>query len=351
MRAALYGTDEQRWKAVVARDQGADGRFYYSVKTTWIYCRPSCPARLPRRENVVFHLSTEAAENAGFRPCKRCQPAGAALSEEYALVVARACRMIQTAEEEPDLASLAKRVGMSPFHFHRVFKKVTGLTPKKYAEGHRAERMRKQLKSRGTVTEAIYEAGYGSNSRFYEKSSRMLGMRPGDFRKGGPGVTIRFAVGECSLGSILVAASERGVCAILLGDDPNALTRDLEDRFPEANLIGGDEEFELMVARMVGLVEQPRTSLNLPLDIRGTAFQQKVWQALQKIPPGRTATYSEIAAQMGMPKAVRAVAGACAANALAIAIPCHRVVRTDGGLAGYRWGVERKRALLAREGE
>jgi AraC family transcriptional regulator of adaptative response/methylated-DNA-[protein]-cysteine methyltransferase len=240
---------------------------------------------------------------------------------------------------------------MSRFHFHRVFKKLMGVTPKAYASAHRAERLRTALRRRSTVTTAIYEAGYNSSSRFYEKSLAMLGMRPATFRNGGSGTTIRFAVGECTLGSILVASSPKGVCAILLGDDPAQLTRDLQKSFPRANLVGGDRTFERFVSRVVGFVEQPRAGLNLPLDLQGTAFQLKVWQALRKIPAGKTATYSEIAERLGMPKAVRAVAGACAANPIAVAIPCHRVLRTDGNLSGYRWGVERKRALLKKEAQ
>ena len=239
--------------------------------------------------------------------------------------------------------------GLSRFHFHRVFAKLTGQTPKAYALAHRAERMRRALPKRGTVTEAIYEAGFNSNGRFYAESSQMLGMAPKTFRAGGKGVAIRFAVGECSLGSILVASSEKGVCAILLGDDPNQLAQDLQDRFPKAELIGGDRSFERVVATEVGFVEAPERGLNLPLDVRGTAFQRRVWQALREIPAGSTASYTEIAKRIGSPKAVRAVAGACAANALAVAIPCHRVLRTDGHLSGYRWGVKRKRALLQME--
>jgi AraC family transcriptional regulator of adaptative response/methylated-DNA-[protein]-cysteine methyltransferase len=263
--------------------------------------------------------------------------------------MARACRLIEAADETPSLAALSKSVGMSAFHFHRLFKKIVGLTPKAYADAHRAERMRSTLATRGSVTEAIYNAGYKSNSRFYAKSSEVLGMRPGRFRDGGKDATIRFAVGECSLGSVLVASSERGVCAILLGDDPDALVRNLQDRFPKAKLIGGDPHFERVVSEVIGCVENPQAGWNLPLDIRGTAFQQRVWQALRKIPAGRTASYTEIAARIGLPKAVRAVAQACGANALAVAIPCHRVLRRDGNLSGYRWGVERKQALLRRE--
>ncbi len=250
----------------------------------------------------------------------------------------------------PSLASLASRAGLSPHHFHRIFKAVTGLTPREYAAAHRARRVRAGLRRRSTVTEAIYDAGFNSGGRFYATSDEMLGMTPSDYRAGGSHTDIRFAVGECSLGSILVAQSEKGVCAILLGDDPDALVRDLQDRFPRATLIGGDSRFENVVARVVGLVETPAIGLDLPLDVRGTAFQQRVWRALRAIPAGATVSYADLAAKIGSPKAVRAVAQACAANPLAVAIPCHRVVKHDGSLSGYRWGVERKRALLEREG-
>ncbi len=345
----FYRSDDQRWAAVVGRDANADGHFFYSVKTTGVYCRPSCAARRAHRENVRFHPSCEAAEKAGFRPCKRCQPSSAARSQQYAATIATACRTIKAADEMPGLDALARSAGMSRFHFHRVFTKLMGVTPKAYASAHRAERLRTALGGRSSVTRAIYEAGYNSNSRFYEKSSALLGMRPAIFRDGGSGATIRFAVGESSLGSILVASSDQGVCAILLGNDPAQLTRDVQDRFPRATLIGGDPDYESLVSRVIGFVEQPGASLNLPLDVQGTAFQQKVWQALQKIPAGQTVTYTEIARRIGRPKAVRAVAGACAANPIAIAIPCHRVLRNDGTLSGYRWGLERKRALLKRE--
>jgi AraC family transcriptional regulator of adaptative response/methylated-DNA-[protein]-cysteine methyltransferase len=272
------------------------------------------------------------------------------VAAHHAALVAAACRRIEAAEEPPSLAALADDAGMSPFHFHRVFKSLTGLTPKAYAAGHRARRMRERLPQSRSITEAIYDVGFGSNSRFYEASDRLLGMTPASYRDGGANATVRFAVGECSLGSILIAQSERGVCAIFIGDDPDGLVRELQDKFPRAELLGGDADFERLVAKVVGLVESPGLGLDLPLDVRGTAFQQRVWQALREIPPGRTATYGEIAARIGAPGAVRAVAQACGANSLAVAIPCHRVVRRDGGLSGYRWGAERKRALLEREG-
>jgi AraC family transcriptional regulator of adaptative response/methylated-DNA-[protein]-cysteine methyltransferase len=342
---------DPRWTAVRTRDARADGTFFYSVKTTGVYCRPSCAARRARPENVAFHDTAAAAERAGFRPCKRCKPDQPSLQEQHVAMVTASCRLIENAETAPTLEQLAKPTGLSPFHFHRVFKAVTGLTPKQYAAAHRASRVRRALDRGGTVTAAIFDAGYNASSRFYETANRMLGMTPSSYRAGGIDHDIRFAIGQCSLGAILVAQSGRGVCAILLGDDPDALARDLQDRFPKANLLGGDDAFEQLVATVVGFIEAPALGLDLPLDVRGTAFQQRVWQALREIPAGVTASYSEIAQRIGSPKAVRAVAGACAANMLAVAIPCHRVVRNDGGLSGYRWGVERKRALLEREAQ
>jgi AraC family transcriptional regulator of adaptative response/methylated-DNA-[protein]-cysteine methyltransferase len=341
--------DDQRWEAVQHRDRSADGKFFYAVVTTGVYCRPSCAARLPRRENVRFHATRAAAERAGFRPCKRCRPDAEGLAEQHAAAVAKACRLIETAETLPNLDELAAAAGMSRFHFHRVFKSITGVTPKAYAAAHRAQRMRDELPGSRSVTAAIYGAGYNSSGRFYAASVDVLGMKPTNFRAGGKDAAIRFAVGECSLGAILVAATEKGVCAISLGDDPGILLRDLQDRFPKAQLIGGDKNFEQLVAKVVGFVETPALGLDLPLDVRGTAFQQRVWQKLREIPAGSTASYTEIARRIKQPKAVRAVGAACAANAIAVAIPCHRVVRNDGALAGYRWGVERKRSLLARE--
>jgi AraC family transcriptional regulator, regulatory protein of adaptative response / methylated-DNA-[protein]-cysteine methyltransferase len=341
---------DPRWAAVVARDRRADGSFYYSVATTGVYCRPSCGSRRANPKNVRFHRTTADAERAGFRPCRRCRPNRPSLAERQGATIAGICRIIETAPETPSLASLAKQAGLSPYHFHRVFKAVTGVTPKAYAAAHRTRRVRRELENpRKSVTEAIYDAGFNSGGRFYETSTDVLGMTPTDYRSGGPATEIRFAVGECSLGSVLVARSAKGVCAILLGDDPNALVRELQDRFPRATLLGGDAAFEQTVARVIGLVEAPAIGLDLPLDVRGTAFQHRVWQVLREIPPGTTASYTEIAARVGAPNGARAVAQACAANPLAIAIPCHRVVRTDGSLSGYRWGVDRKRSLLERE--
>ena len=344
------GLEAERWAAVLRRDRDADGRFFYSVSSTGVYCRPSCPSRRPLRGHVRFHATPEDAERAGFRPCRRCVPNAPALADRHAAAVARACRTIETAEEMPALDALAAAAGMSRFHFHRVFKATTGVTPRAYAAAHRSDRVRRALSKGQTVTRAIYDAGFNSSGRFYASSTAVLGMPPKTFQAGGRGETIRFAVGECSLGAVLVAATDKGVCAILLGDDPDALVREVQDRFPHAELTGGEEAFDQLVATVVGIVEAPPLGASLPLDVRGTAFQQRVWQALRAIPAGSTVSYGEIARRIGAPRAVRAVAGACASNPIAVAIPCHRVVRGDGALSGYRWGIDRKRVLLDREG-
>jgi AraC family transcriptional regulator, regulatory protein of adaptative response / methylated-DNA-[protein]-cysteine methyltransferase len=347
---APYASDAARWDAISRREAAADGQFVYSVRSTGVYCRPSCPSRPAKRENVAFHADCAAAEAAGFRACMRCKPEQPPLAQRQAQAVARACRLIEQSETEPDLDSLAQEAGMSRFHFHRVFKANTGLTPKGYATAHRAERVKQGLAQAGSVTDAAYDAGFNSSGRFYAATPGMLGMTPTRFRAGGSGETIHFAVGACSLGAILVAATAKGICAILIGDEPDALVRDLQDRFPRADLRGGDDGFERTVALVVGFVEAPQLGLDLPLDVRGTAFQQRVWQALREIPAGQTVSYAALAERLGMPAGARAVAGACAANAIAVAIPCHRVVRNDGALSGYRWGVERKQVLLEREG-
>jgi AraC family transcriptional regulator of adaptative response/methylated-DNA-[protein]-cysteine methyltransferase len=353
--AKLAHTDtaehDPRWARVLARDPAADGQFVYAVRTTGVYCQPSSASRLPRPENVEFFNTAAEAEAAGYRPSRRASPDQSAVRAQQAALVAAACRRIEAADAQPTLDALAQDAGLSAYHFHRLFKRVTGLTPKAYAAAHRARRLRARLERGSSVTEAIYDAGFNASSRFYEASDSVLGMTASRYRAGGAHSTIRFAVGECSLGSILVAQSDRGICAILMGDDPDALVRDLQDTFPKADLIGGDAGFEQLVARVVGLIEAPSLGLDLPLDVRGTAFQERVWQALREVPPGSTTSYAEIAARIGAPKAIRAVAQACAANHIAVAIPCHRVIRRDGSTSGYRWGVERKRALLEREAQ
>lgn len=352
MTTTAYATEAARWAAVQARDAAADGHFVYAVRTTGVYCQPSSTARLPRRENVEFFATAAAAEAAGYRASRRARGDQSSAAAERAALVARACRLIEAAETPPALDELAAEVGMSPFHFHRLFKAETGLTPKAYASAYRARKLREELSTAtASITDAIYGAGFNSNSRFYEASGQLLGMRARDYRAGGAGAVIRFAIGQCSLGAILVAQSQRGICAILLGDDPDALAQELQDQFPKAQFIGGDSGFEQLVAQVVGFVEAPALGLQLPLDVQGTAFQERVWRALREIPPGATVSYTDIAARIGSPSAVRAVAQACGANHLAVAIPCHRVVRRNGDLAGYRWGVDRKRELLRREAQ
>ncbi len=340
---------DPRWEAFASRDKSADGQFVAAVLTTGVYCRPGCPSRLPRRENVRFFATKEEAERAGFRPCKRCRPNADSIEERLSAAVTKASALIEAAEGAPDFDAIAITVGLSRSHFHRAFKQIAGVTPGAYSNSLRERRAVAALNTGASVTEAIYGAGYSSSSRFYETLAPKLGLKPAGFAKGGAGEIIRFAVGECSLGSILVAATGKGICAIELGDDPQALAEGLQDRFPNAQLAGGDAGFEEIVARAVGLVEEPARGLGLPLHVRGTAFQLRVWEVLLDIKPGQTASYKEVAASAGVPDAVRAVAGAIASNKIAVAIPCHRVIRTGGALSGYRWGVERKAALLARE--
>ncbi len=346
--AAVMETDP-RWQSFLKRDAVADDTFVVAVLSTGIYCRSSCPARRPKPENARFYATGPEAERNGFRPCKRCHPDQPARTAANRDLVAQACRTIATAEESPSLAALARAAGLSPFHFHRIFKATTGVTPKAYADAERIRRMQGALAGDASVTEAIYQAGYGSNGRFYAASADALGMTPTAYRRGGVDTTIRFAVGACSLGQVLVAASPKGVCAILLGDDASSLSGQIRDRFPKATLVGDDPDFQAMVDQVIALVEAPGTRPVLPLDVAGTTFQRRVWEALRAIPVGTVATYKEIAERIGQPKAVRAVAGACAANTLAVAIPCHRVIHSGGSASGYRWGVERKRELLARE--
>jgi AraC family transcriptional regulator of adaptative response/methylated-DNA-[protein]-cysteine methyltransferase len=343
-----FGADDPRWAVVSAGLVQAGDSFVYAVRTTGIYCRPGCASRRPRRENVRFFDEPALARMAGYRPCLRCRP-DQDRPDPDADSVALACRLIEAAETPPSLTVLAAAVGLSPFHFQRRFKAAVGLTPAAYARARRSQRIREALAGDGPVTEAIYAAGFNSSGRFYEAAADSLGMTPTAFKKGGHGEVIRFAVRPCWLGQVMVAATERGVCAITLGDDPQALLADLRARFAQAQLVAADADFEHLVAQALAVVEHPARGHALPLDIRGAAFQQRVWDALRRIPAGATASYGQIAAAIGAPGSARAVARACASNALAVAIPCHRVVRADGALAGYRWGVERKQAILTRE--
>lgn len=340
--------DERLWRALTKRNAAADGTFVYAVSSTGIYCRPSCPSKRPHRANVVFFAGPRAAEAAGFRACKRCRPDAPEQASIWRNRIEAACRAIEGADTTLSLAELARSAGMSPHHFHRRFKEMTGLTPKAYADAVRAARMRRDLPSARSVTQAAFDAGFNSSSRFYASARETLGMAPRKYRSGGAGLRLRVATSPCPLGIVLVAASETGIVAIFLGDDARALQHDLEARFPHAELISADKPFARLLADVVRLIERPAVA-NLPLDIQGTAFEHKVWNALREIPLGTTASYAEVAARIGAPKAARAVARACAANKIAVAIPCHRVVGSDGNLAGYRWGIDRKRQLLEQE--
>ena len=342
--------DDPRWARTLARDASADGLFWYSVATTGVYCRPSCPSRAARPGNVAIHDTLAAARACGARPCKRCSPDGSSRAAQDAALVEQVCRLIEASDAPPRLQALADAVELSPGHLHRLFKAATGITPRAYGAAHRARRVRAALAGPGRVTDAILDAGFGSSGRFYEAAGGMLGMTPERFRNGGAGEVLRVAVASSTLGAVLVALSDRGVAAIMLGADADALMADLAAQFPAATLVEAEADAADAVARVVAHVEAPGASLDLPLDLRGTAFQTRVWDALRRIPPGETATYAGVAAAIGAPGAVRAVARACATNRVALAVPCHRVVRADGTPSGYRWGLERKAALLAREG-
>lgn len=343
-------TDIQRWEALVQRDPQANDTFLYAVKTTGVYCRPGCSSRLPNQKNVAFFETCVDAEQAGFRPCKRCQPNAISPRHQQVEAIAQICKLIETSAESLSLKELALAAGFSQYHFQRLFKEVVGVTPKQYAVAQRAKRLRNELNQETSITQAIYDSGFGASSSFYEGATHMLGMTPTEYKRGAAGIAIRFALRESFLGWVLVAATERGICAIKFGDAPDSLINQLQSRFPNAQFCETDT-FASWVEQVVAFVETPPRGLNLPLDIQGTAFQQRVWQMLQTIPSGSTTSYATIAQRIGNSKAVRAVARACAANQLAVAIPCHRVVGSDGALTGYRWGVDRKRALLAREAE
>jgi len=340
-------TNDERWQAIERRDR--DAEFRYGVRTTGVYCRPGCSSRRPRRENVEFFASWSEAELRGYRACKKCRPKDPGVAPAVPTPVERAYKILAHSETPPKLSDLARVVGLSPFHFQRLFKRSLGITPKAFAQVQRAKRFRQSLESSPTVTQALFRAGYGSSSRGYATAKSELGMTPAQYRQGGAGQVIRFAVADCFLGWVLVAATVRGVCLIELGDSPRELKRTIENRFPQAKRREDGGEFHQWVAKVVALVDGTSSNADLPLDIQGTAFQRKVWEALRKVPTGETATYAQLARQIGRPRAVRAVASACAANKLAVAIPCHRVGRADGKPSGFRWGLARKQALRARE--
>ncbi|WP_375393252.1 bifunctional DNA-binding transcriptional regulator/O6-methylguanine-DNA methyltransferase Ada [uncultured Sphingomonas sp.] len=334
-------TQDQAWTAFAQRDRTADGRFVVAVRTTGIYCKPSCAARHPKRENVSFHATPEAARAAGYRACLRCRPDAVGRDR---VAVAEAVRLLDAGEASA-LDALAARVGYAPHHFHRLFKRATGLTPAAYARARRAARAGEALTEEGTVTEAIYAAGYAAPSRFYEGAGARLGMTPSAWARGGDGVTIRWTVAPTSLGPLLIAATDKGLCRIAFDEDADALAR----RFPRAAIAAGGAALTDLAAQVVAQVESPARDAELPADVRGTAFQEAVWQALRSIPPGATLSYAELAARAGRPGAVRAAGSACGANPLAVVTPCHRARRGDGSPGGYAWGLERKAALLARE--
>ncbi|HCR3981407.1 TPA: bifunctional DNA-binding transcriptional regulator/O6-methylguanine-DNA methyltransferase Ada [Kluyvera ascorbata] len=343
-------TDEARWQAVLDRDAKADGQFVFAVLTTGIFCRPSCRARHALRQNVRFFSDASAALAGGFRPCKRCQPDALSPEQQKIAKVAHACRLLE--QDSPvTLDALAQAVAVSPYHFHRMFKSITGVTPKAWQQAWRANRLRDALSEGEPVTQAVLAAGFPSSSSYYRHADALLGMTARTRRRGGEATEIHYTVGKCSLGRCLVALSERGVCAVLLGDDEASLLSELQQSFPAARLLVAGAEVRETTSAVMASLESRAAAMSLPLDIRGTAFQQQVWQALRAIPFGETRSYQQVAEAIGKPKAVRAVASACAANRLAILVPCHRVVRGDGSLSGYRWGVARKARLLAREKE
>ena len=339
-----------RWTAIINRDAHADGHFIYAVRTTGIYCRPSCPSRRPHRRNVVFFATPAAARAGGFRPCKRCRPDEHS-ADPWVRRIGRACDLLAHADHPRSLGELAARFDASPAHFQRTFTRIVGVSPRKYAEAHRARRVKADLKRAPTVTAALFDAGYQSSSRFYDGVVKRMGMPPAAYRRGGAGEVIRYTTVRCDLGWVLVAATARGLCSVSMGDSMDELKNAFEHEYPLASLEPSNDGLAGMAQTIVALVAGRQQSSELPFDVQATAFQWQVWSALAKIPAGETRTYAELAAAIGRPGAVRAVARACAANRLALAIPCHRAVPASGGPGGYRWGQARKQALLAREGK
>jgi AraC family transcriptional regulator of adaptative response/methylated-DNA-[protein]-cysteine methyltransferase len=337
------------WDAVNARDRAMDGVFFYAVMSTGIYCRPSCPSKRPRRENVVFFRAREAAERAGFRPCKRCKPDLSDQRNPNTQIVEKVCRYIDTHPDDPvTLEALGRVLGISPFYLQRTFKALTGITPRAYADSRRLNSLKTGLRDGHSVTRSLYDAGYGSSSRLYERASSQLGMTPSRYRKQGSGVAIQYTIATTRIGNMLLAATDRGICCIRFGDSTADLERELYTEYPKAEIARSDRKLGEHVKAIRAIIQGDSTE-SLPLDIQATAFQRRVWEALRTIPRGTTKSYSKIAADIGHPKAARAVARACATNPVAVAIPCHRVVREDGSMGGYRWGVERKKKLLALE--
>lgn len=351
MGGAQFITDDNKWKAVVDNDSSADGTFYYAVKTTGVYCRPSCTSRLPNRSNIEYFRSCVDAETAGYRACKRCKPTTNSKAQEIEEKVIQACRIIEASETNIKLDELAAQVNLSSYHFHRLFKKIVGVTPKQYALRQQSQRFQKSLNTSPSITDAIYSSGFGSSGSAYDKTQNQIAMKPKDYRSGAVGVTITYGLTCCFLGWVIVAATDLGICAIEFGDDPDELPDQVQDRFPKAQLKKAETGFDSLIKQVVDFIKAPEDTFQLPLDIQGTAFQQQVWNILRHIKPGKTLSYSEVANQIGNPRAVRAVASACASNKLAVVIPCHRVISKDGKVSGYRWGAERKKMLLESEEE
>lgn len=346
----ISGNEEELWNAVVSKDAGFDGQFVFAVSSTGIYCRPSCPSRRPRRENVSFFQLPEAAEQAGFRSCRRCHPRNARVIEPSVEMAQQVCRLIEDNQGEPvTLASLSEQIGVSSFHLQRTFKSVMGVSPSQYAEGCRINRFKQSVRDGEAITNAIYDAGYGSSSRLYETAASQLGMTPATYGKGGRGAVINYAIVECSLGRLLVAATSKGLCSVKLGDSDEELKTDLVNEFPAAEIRRDEKPLGAWLQAVVDYLGQKSPHIDLPLDIRATAFQRQVWEQLCAIPHGETYSYSDVAKALGQQKAVRAVARACATNPVALVIPCHRVIREDKTLGGYRWGLERKKRLLEDE--
>ncbi len=344
-----HPTDAARWQAVVARDRSQDGGFVYAVSSTGIYCRPTCPSRRPKRENVRFYPVAEAAEQAGYRPCRRCHPRSAAPADLVIAMVRQACRHIEASETAPSLADLGRHVGLSPYHLQRTFKRIVGISPRQYAEAVRLGRLKALLRQGDDVAGALYEAGYGSSSRLYERAPSQLGMTPATYRKGGAGARMAYALRDCTLGRLLVAATGTGVSFVAFGDSDKALVESLREEFPAAEIESDERRLGSWIEVVVAQIDSAAPPAGLPLDVRATAFQWRVWQELCAIPAGETRTYQDIARSLGQPGAARAVGRACATNPVSLLVPCHRAVRRDGGLGGYRWGLARKEALIAAE--
>lgn len=351
MTPAKFNTDDARWNAVIDNNSSADGSFYYAVITTGVYCRPSCSSRLPNRANVEFFTTYDEAETAGYRACKRCTPTASSKAIEREQKIIHACRIIEKSETSLKLDELATQVNLSPYHFHRLFKKIVGVTPKQYASRNQSRRFQESLKTSPSITDAIYSAGYGSSGGAYDKTQDQLAMKPKVYRKGGAGITITYGLAQCFLGWIIIGATDRGICAIEFGDDPGTLPDQVQISFPNAQLKKADRSFITLIKEVVDFIKSPEDTFQIPLDIQGTAFQQQVWNILRQIKPGETLSYTEVAERIGKPKAARAVASACASNKLAVVIPCHRVISKVGKMSGYRWGTERKKMLLESEQE